>query len=180
MRRNTPVFRPLLLAPGVVVHEVSHLLACLVLGVRVQEFVPFRFGNPAGYVTHAVPRSYTKRIFISVAPLLVNTLVAIGAFWWSTQVSLFAFPFVVYLGVVVLLTSLPSAVDARSLLPHSRVGYVHPLFVLTVPVIGLLLLVNRLKRYRFDVAYTVVVSAVVLAVFHTDHLQWSDLVGLVL
>lgn len=170
---------PLVLAPGVVIHEFAHYLVCTVLNVQVGEVVFFRFGNPAGYVEHQIPQSYTKRILISTAPLVVNTTVAIGAFWWSTQAVVVYSTLAIYVGVVVIAASLPSTVDATNLFPNTRMGYLHPLFYLTLPLIVLLLAVNRLRRYGFNVLYTVATSALLLVIFHTDVIQIADVVRLV-
>lgn len=156
---------PLVFAPGVVIHEFAHYLICVLLGVPVRDVTFFRFGNPAGSVEHQVPRSYTKRILITIAPLLVNTAVAVGAFWWSTRTVPVYSLIAVYVGVTALAKSLPSSIDAKNLFPHSRLGYFHPLFLLSLPLIFLLLLMNRLRPYGFQIFYTIGVSALLLGVF---------------
>lgn len=169
---------PLVLAPGVVIHEFAHYVVCKLLNVRVADVVFFRFGNPAGYVRHQLPKSYTKRILISTAPLAVNTTVAVGAFWWSTRTVVSSSILAIYLGVVVIAASLPSTIDAKSLFPRTRLGYLHPLFYLTLPLIGLLLLVNRLRPYGFTILYTAGTSALLFVLFHTDLLHNTDVVWL--
>jgi len=166
---------PLALAPGVVVHELAHYLACLALGVRVQEVALFRFGDPVGYVHHDVPRAYWRRIVVTMAPLVVNTSVAIASFWASARVTVSLALVAIYLGVVTLLNSIPSSIDARALLPHSRLGYLHPLFILTLPLIVILLVANRLRSHGFGIAYTAGISGVLLLSFHTDALSLSEL-----
>lgn len=159
---------PVVFAPGIVIHEFAHYLSCVLLGVPVGDVTFFRFGNPAGYVEHQVPRSYTKRILITFAPLLVNMAVAVGTFWWSTRTVLPYSLLAVYVGVTVVAKSLPSSIDAKNLFPHSRLGYVHPLFLLSLPLIFLLLLLNRLRPYRFQLFYTIGVSALLLSVFFPE------------
>ncbi len=66
--------------PGVVVHEFAHKQACDLVGVPVVDVVYFRFGDPAGYVRHAQPERYRESVVVSVAPFLVNTIVALVAF----------------------------------------------------------------------------------------------------
>lgn len=168
---------PLALAPGIVVHELAHALACVLLRVPVQDVVLFSFGPRAGYVEHAVPRSYAKRIVIATAPLAVNTAVAVVAFLQSASL---AVPYALlagYLGVVAVATSIPSSVDARSLYPHTRRGYLHPLFYLALPLIAVLLLVNRLRPFGVHTAYTLAVSGLLLALFHTDGVGTGDVAG---
>jgi len=170
---------PLLLCPGVVVHELAHLLICWLFRVPVSDVALFRFGDPAGYVEHQIPRSYTTRIFIAIAPLLVNTAAAASAFWWSTQTVDLYSAVSIYFGVVSLASSLPSTIDAKGLFPYTRWGYLHPLFYLSLPLIGVLLLVNRLRPYGFQVVYTLSVSGAFLIVFFTDIVHFSDLISFV-
>ena len=165
----------LALAPGVIVHELAHYLACLVLGIQVREVVFFRFGDPVGYVDHDVPRAYWRRIVVTMAPLIVNTTVAVAAFWASARLRPTWAVVAIALGLVVLRNAIPSAIDARALWPHSRLGYLHPLFLLTIPLIGVLLLANRLRAYGFSSLYAGAVAGVLVLLFHTDVLAVSDL-----
>ena len=74
----------LLTFPGVIMHELAHMLFCLWTGTRVTKVRLFRFGNPAGYVIHEHPSSAWKTILIGVGPFFVNTivgfLIALSAF----------------------------------------------------------------------------------------------------
>jgi hypothetical protein len=59
------------LYPGVVIHELSHILFCVLLGARIKKFQLFDSGS--GYVEYASKdRSVTRDFLISVAPLLVG------------------------------------------------------------------------------------------------------------
>jgi len=65
------------LAPGVVVHELSHLAGCLVTGARVSRVV--LFGPSGGLVEHGEPRMpLVGRPVISLAPVAGCTLVLWG------------------------------------------------------------------------------------------------------
>jgi hypothetical protein len=59
--------------PGVMVHELGHLLLCRFTGTPVDKVCYFRFGNPAGYVIHEKPSSIWKHILIGFGPLIVNS-----------------------------------------------------------------------------------------------------------
>ncbi len=74
------VLGPVLTAPGVVVHELAHRLACSLVGVRVAEVAYFRLGDPAGYVRHEDPATYRAAFVISVAPFFVNTALSLALF----------------------------------------------------------------------------------------------------
>lgn len=73
----------LLMAPGVVAHELSHFIMALAVGARVSKFVPFRPQQDPktgeltlGYVESALPRNPAWRAMVGMAPLfMVPTLV---------------------------------------------------------------------------------------------------------
>lgn len=65
----------LLTFPGIVVHELAHLLFCKLFGVAVFKVRLFRFGNPAGYVVHEKPDKVYQSLLIAVGPFAVNSLV---------------------------------------------------------------------------------------------------------
>jgi len=59
--------------PGVLFHELAHLLMCLVLGVKVRQFkVSIR--DISGFVVHEVPRSIIMSILIGIAPIILAVL----------------------------------------------------------------------------------------------------------
>jgi hypothetical protein len=59
-----------LVAPGVVVHELSHALACLLTGAKVHSMVLFR-SDGSGEVRHGKPKlKYIGEVVIALAPLV--------------------------------------------------------------------------------------------------------------
>jgi len=75
-----------LLLPGTIIHEISHLIACLVVGVRVRDvqlFSPQPDGRLA-WVTHATTDPI-RRAWISLAPFFGGSLFL----FWATRA---AFP----------------------------------------------------------------------------------------
>lgn len=59
----------LLIAPGVAVHELSHAIACLLTGAKINKIVLFRFDG-SGEVRHGKPKlKYLGDVMISLAPL---------------------------------------------------------------------------------------------------------------
>lgn len=60
--------------PGMIFHELSHLIACIFLGVKVKQ-VKF-FGVEEAYVVHEVPSAW-KSIIISLAPFILGTYIAL-------------------------------------------------------------------------------------------------------
>jgi len=68
------------LAPGIVVHELSHLAACLLTGAKVGRVV--LFGPSGGSVEHAKPKMpLLGQPIISLAPVAGCTL-ALWGVWW--------------------------------------------------------------------------------------------------
>jgi hypothetical protein len=69
----------LLVFPGVVLHEGTHYLACLLTGTRVSRFAPFSPGRSddgrlvLGYVRHE-RRAFPVGAIIGLAPILLNPL----------------------------------------------------------------------------------------------------------
>lgn len=65
------------IAPGIIIHELSHALACFLTGAKVQEIN--LFSSQGGYVRHGLPKiPIIGKIFISFAPILGG----IGALWF--------------------------------------------------------------------------------------------------
>ncbi len=111
----------LLSFPGVIVHEMAHELFCRIFGVAVLDVCYFRFGNPAGYVVHEVPRNTYQHIMIALGPLLVNTIVG-AVIAAPAVVPVFQFRsasvmdyVLVWLGVTIAMHSFPSTADAKSI-----------------------------------------------------------------
>lgn len=63
-----------LLFPGVIFHELSHFIACKVLGVKVRGVK--LWGLNSAHVRHDVSH-FTKNILIAMAPLILGSLAAI-------------------------------------------------------------------------------------------------------
>ncbi|HEX7517299.1 MAG TPA: DUF3267 domain-containing protein [Chthoniobacterales bacterium] len=107
--------------PGVVVHELAHVVFCKFTDTRVLKVCYFRVGNPAGYVIHEPPSTVWRHILIGVGPFFVNTLlgfmlgiIAIPMHMdWDhpTPVQLL----LLWLGVSIAMHSFPSTGDARSI-----------------------------------------------------------------
>lgn len=107
--------------PGIVVHELGHLLICRLLGVPVHKVCYFRFGNPAGYVVHDVPESAMRHILISTGPLafssVLGALIALPGMLPLIQRHP-AFPssyILVWLGISIAMHAFPSTGDAKAI-----------------------------------------------------------------
>ena len=93
------VFIYLIRAPGVVVHECSHIIGCLLTGAKIRKVVLFSEGG--GSVTYTSPATpLLGNVIISTAPLFCIPLLLAGCTWIFSH----------YLGCV--FPSLPLVIDA--------------------------------------------------------------------
>ena len=70
-------FYSLLRAPGVIIHELSHVLGCLISGAKVKKVI--YFSNEGGSVTYSSPKiPYIGDLVINIAPLFCIPLILAG------------------------------------------------------------------------------------------------------
>ncbi|TFG08625.1 MAG: hypothetical protein EU539_01805 [Promethearchaeota archaeon] len=76
---------------GVAVHEISHFIACVIVGVRPRKIgIKFRSeitheAAPHGYVDHSTHNiTFLQNAFIALAPLFISTWL----FFWSLDIAL--------------------------------------------------------------------------------------------
>ena len=114
-------FISILTFPGVIVHEVAHQLFCRLANVAVFDVCYFRFGNPAGYVIHEIPKKRYEEILIGIGPFILNSILgaivalpaAIPVIKFSTGSTLDYF--LIWLGVSIAMHSFPSSGDAKNI-----------------------------------------------------------------
>jgi len=131
--------------PGVIVHEIAHLLFCRIFRVAVFEVCYFRFGNPSGYVVHERPRNPIHHIMIGIGPFILNSVVgAVIAAPGVIPVIKFEAGsgldyFLVWLGVSIAMHAFPSTGDAKSIWQATWSGEAPILAKLvTVPIVALI------------------------------------------
>jgi hypothetical protein len=96
-------------APGVIVHECSHILGCVITGAKIQNVV--FFSEEGGSVTHTPSKiPYIGNVVISTAPLVCIPLVLAGITWAFSQ----------YLGVI--FPPMPETVDSMNALIGLVIG----------------------------------------------------------
>lgn len=111
----------LLTFPGVIVHELAHLIFCKLFNVKVTEVCFFRVDKIPGYVVHETCTNPWKILGISIGPLIVNTVVG-GIIGLSAAIPAYEFgdfrfidAIVIWLGISIAMHSFPSQTDAYSL-----------------------------------------------------------------
>ena len=147
--------------PGVIVHEIAHMLFLKLRGIRILDVCFFRFGNPAGYVVHEEIQRFDTSFLVSVGPFFVNSVLCI----------LICFPaffpfkvfgvkdplsyFLLWIGVSIGMHAFPSTQDAKNLLSHARrqVSSLSPLAIISFPLVFLIYLANSLSFFWIDYLY---------------------------
>ena len=142
--------------PGVVLHEWAHKFFCDRLGVKVHAVKYFQLGKKvAGYVIHEIPTTYKQTFWVSVGPLLVNSLTAILlSFIASQTVSNGWLIYVLFwLAISAGMNSFPSDQDMKHIQEGSKNAlkeggsFFH---YLAFPFVWLIWLGNKLKIIWFD------------------------------
>ena len=67
------ILRSIFYMPGVVSHELSHHIFCIILNVKVINVCYYNFKDSSGYVLHNRPKHLYQNILISTAPFFLNT-----------------------------------------------------------------------------------------------------------
>ena len=67
------ILRSIFYMPGVVTHELSHHIFCIIFKVKVIKVCYYNFKDSSGYVRHERPKHLYQDILIAVAPFFLNT-----------------------------------------------------------------------------------------------------------
>jgi hypothetical protein len=158
----------LLTFPGVIVHEWAHKKFCEWFGVKVLEVKYYKFNNilsfeskPAGYVIHEEPTNFKQTFWISVGPLVLNSLIclAIGFFAPLSETGGWPHFFMIWLAISIGAHAFPSDHDAKAVLQRSRHHIKNEgsaLHYLSYPFFILIWLANKLSFIWFDFFYAII------------------------
>jgi hypothetical protein len=150
--------------PGVIVHEWAHKKFCDWTGVRVHKVVYFQPKNLAGYVIHDQADSGGKMFWISVGPIIFNSLLCIACGYAASaapfnSVSKFV---LLWLALTIGARAFPSDQDAGNVLERCRqilrAGGSLANF-LAYPFYALIWLANKLRFFWFDFLYAALLIA---------------------
>jgi len=154
--------------PGVIVHELAHLLACKWRGVAVFDVCFFQFKDPAGYVIHEEPKDFTSAFVISFGPFVLNSLLCIlictpamapmRFFDITDPLSIV----LMWLGISIGAHAFPSNHDAKNVWNMAKVAAKEGnlLAVLSFPIVVVLFVANVLRFFWADVIYAYGVGVV--------------------
>ncbi|MDD3032903.1 MAG: metalloprotease family protein [Candidatus Pacebacteria bacterium] len=149
--------------PGVIVHEWAHKTMCELFGVKVHKVVYFSLlGRNNGYVLHDEPNNYAQVFGISVGPLFFNSLLTVISTIIAVQFFRedFLYYFLLWLAFSIGMHAFPSNGDAKNLMNYSKnvlKKWYNPLnwfHLLTFPLVFLIWIMNELKIFWLDAAYS--------------------------
>lgn len=153
----------LLTFPGVIVHELAHLLFCKLLKIRVYDVCYFRWNlfkisiqdvccsgcdQAAGYVRHEIPNKAWKTIIINCGPFIINSLVG-GLISMPLSIkrmygnSNFLDYILLWLGISITMHAFPSKEDAGNvwrLIKGKQISFLTKVFA--APIAGFMYLLN--------------------------------------
>jgi hypothetical protein len=101
--------------PGILSHEYAHYAACKLSGVAVHSRPALRPFDDSAMLEHDAVDGFGADFTIAVAPFLVNSLLAFGAFTLAGVLAGPAQLLGVWLGFCFGFTALPSATDTETL-----------------------------------------------------------------
>lgn len=106
---------------GIAIHEIAHIIACLLLGVRIRKVKVFSMSE--GYVVHDESRSY-KNIIISIFPFFFNIFLAfLGILLLKKELILIYKIIIIWISVSALFFSIPSRQDADNIFDSVKKSY---------------------------------------------------------
>ena len=69
------ILRSIFYMPGVVTHEISHHIFCIIFNAKVIKVCYYNFNNSSGYVQHERPKHLYQDVLIAIAPFFLNTFI---------------------------------------------------------------------------------------------------------
>ena len=71
------IFRSIFFLPGVIIHELSHHIFCIIFSAKVIDFCYYNFKDSSGYVLYEQPKHLYQNILISTSPFLINSFIGV-------------------------------------------------------------------------------------------------------
>src|SRR5215469_17008213 len=152
--------------PGVIIHEAAHLFFSKLFRLQVYNVCFLRFGNPAGFVIHEKTENFTALFFVSMGPFLGNTLLcaifSTAAFLpvWELKVFDPLAYFFYWLGLSIGMHAFPSTGDLANMwrLAPRQAKRGNLLAILSLPLIGILVVLNYARVVWADLGYGIAVG----------------------
>ena len=69
------ILRSIFYMPGVITHELSHHIFCIIFNAKVIKVCYYNFKDSSGYVRHERPKHLYQDVLIAIAPFFLNTFI---------------------------------------------------------------------------------------------------------
>ena len=166
------ILKSIFYMPGVVIHELSHHIFCIIFNTKVIKVCYYNFKDSSGYVRHERPKHLYQDVLIAIAPFFINTLLG-GLVAYPTIINkvqtlgLLSINWRDILGILISISigmqAIPSKSDALSMwnfIGESDMNF--PLKVITrliiAPLILVVFLLNFLSSFlKIDLFYGICV-----------------------
>ena len=164
------ILRSIFYMPGVIIHEFSHHLFCIIFGAKVINVCYYNFKDSSGYVLHNRPKHLYQDILIATAPFFVNSFLG-GLLAYPTIINklsitgLVNFNWTDILRIIISISigmhAIPSKGDGLSIwnyLSDSNINFLLKIFAqcTLAPLVFLIYLINFGSSYlRIDLLYGV-------------------------
>lgn len=154
---------------GITIHELAHIFACLILGVKIRKIKMFSFSE--GYVVHDESRSY-KNIIISIFPFFFNTFISFLCILLLKQDILLIYKiFIIWIAISSLFFAIPSRQDADNVFSSVKKSYRlnQSLFkwlykIILLPLTLLILVLSWLFK-MFDQSFLIRIILIILWIY---------------
>ena len=169
------ILRSIFFMPGVVIHELSHHLFCIIFKAKVIDFCYYNFKDSSGYVLHDRPRHLYQEILIAVSPFFINSILG-GLVAYPTIINKLSLTGLVsinwqdFLRIIISISigmnAIPSKRDGLNVwnsVGDSEMNFLLKIFVqLTIaPLVFIIYLLNIGSSYlRIDLLYGVLICFV--------------------
>lgn len=166
----------LLTFPGIIVHEASHKFFCDLMGVKVFEVKYFGLGKIGGYVIHEKTTNLKANFFISVGPLLINSLlcviiagpamIALSALGIQSNNYIYV---LAWLGLSIGMHAFPSNDDLNNFMDSLRSSAKLTLtYIISWPFVLIIKIANALRVLWFDLIYAVGLAWILPVLFSNN------------
>ena len=166
------IFRSIFFMPGVIIHELSHHIFCIIFSAKVIDVCYYNFKDSSGYVHHEQPKHLYQNVLISTAPFLINSFIG-GLVAYPTIVNklstlgLLSLNWQDFLRVIISISigmnAIPSKGDGLSLwysIEDSDMNFLlkYPAKIIISPLVLIIFLINFGSSYlKIDLLYGVCV-----------------------
>ena len=158
--------------PGVIIHELSHHLFCIIFSAKVIDICYYNFKDSSGYVLHEKPKHLHQNVLISTAPFLINSFIGVLVAYPTiinqlSKLGLLSLNWQDFLRIILSISigmnAIPSKSDGLSLWHSLRDSEMNFLLkfsakVIITPLVLIILLINFGSTYlKIDLLYGVCV-----------------------